>query len=212
MHNFEEIYERILEILKDISPEQLQPYQRRRPKMSDLELVALSLSGEYLGVDSEHDLFRKLPAGYVKKIERSVFNRRRRRLFVHIESIRRHLSDILNRSERVFIVDSMPLEVCRLSRSDRSTICREEPFSSPDRESAPRRETIIMGTSYMRSAQRAMFSIALTSAPHRCTMSTILRTSRPKWPIAPCLATGVTSPHSGSSICSIRATSGWTRP
>ena len=133
MHNFKEIYERILETLRKISVEQLQPYQRRRPKMSDLEVVAISLSGEYLGVDSEYDLFRKLPPELGHKIERSVFNRRRRKLFAQMESIRSSLSDILNRSERVFIVDSMPLEVCRLSRSGRSTICREEPFSSPDR-------------------------------------------------------------------------------
>ena len=133
MHNFDEIYERILEILRDISPEQLRPYQRRRPKMSDLELVALSLSGEYLGVDSEHDLFRKLPDVYKQRIERSVFNRRRRGLFVHIESIRKGLSDALNRWENIFIVDTMPLEVCKLSRSGRSTICREEVFSSPNK-------------------------------------------------------------------------------
>lgn len=133
MHNFKEIYERILEILKGISSEQLQPYQRRRPKMSDLEVVALSLSGEYLGFDSEYDLFRKLPPEFAKRIERSVFNRRRRRLFAQMELIRGRLAGVLNRSERVFIVDSMPLEVCRLSRSGRSTVCREEPFSSPDK-------------------------------------------------------------------------------
>lgn len=166
MHNFEEIYERILEILKDISSEQLQPYQRRRPKMSDLELVALSLSSEYLGVDSEHDLFRKLPAGYVEKIERSVFNRRRRRLFGHIESIGRRLAELMNRSESVFIVDSMPLEVCKLSRSGRSTICREDAFSSPNKGYCASQDN-------MRSVQRRVFSTALTSALPRFTMSTI---------------------------------------
>lgn len=133
MHNFEEIYERILEVLKKISPEQLQVYQRRKPKMSDLEVVGLSLTGEYLGIDSEHDLFRKLPLCYGERIERSVFNRRRRRLFGHIEHIRKGLADILNRNEGMFIVDSMPLEVCKLSRSGRSTVCREEAFSAPDR-------------------------------------------------------------------------------
>lgn len=101
--------------------------------MSDLELVGLSLTGEYLGIDSEHDLFRKLPLYFKGKIERSVFNRRRRRLFGHIEHIRKELADILNQNEETFIVDSMPLEVCKLSRSGRSTICGEEVFSAPDR-------------------------------------------------------------------------------
>jgi len=133
MHNFEEIYERILEILRKISTEQLQVYQRRKPKMSDLEVVCLSLSSEYLGIDSEYDLFRKLPLHYCTMIGRSVFNRRRRKLFEHIEQIRQSLSNILNQQEDVFIVDSMPLEVCKLSRSRRSTICKEEIFSSPNK-------------------------------------------------------------------------------
>ncbi len=133
MHNFDEIYERILETLRKISSEQLQVHQRRRPKMSDLEVVCLCLVGECLGIDSESDMFRKLPPRFSSLIERSVFNRRRRRLFGHMEEIRRILSDKLNAHERVFIVDSMPLEVCKLSRSGRSTVCREEVFSSPDK-------------------------------------------------------------------------------
>ncbi|KAA6327581.1 hypothetical protein EZS27_023439, partial [termite gut metagenome] len=32
-----------------------------------------------------------------------------------------------------YIVDSMPVEVCRLSRSRRSRICREEVATSPDK-------------------------------------------------------------------------------
>lgn len=133
MHNFEEIYERILEVLKEISSEQLQRHQRRRPRMSDLEVVCLCLVGEYLGIDSENDMFRKLPSRFTELIERSVFNRRKRRLFGHMEGIRRKLSEKLIVGESLFIVDSMPLEVCKLSRSWRSRICREEVFSSPDK-------------------------------------------------------------------------------
>lgn len=133
MHNFDEIYERILETLRRISPEQLQLHQRRRPRMSDLEVICLCLAGEYLSIDSESDMFRKLPPRLASRIERSVFNRRRRRLFGHMEEIRRSLSEKLNVQEQLFIVDSMPLEVCKLSRSGRSRICKEEVFSSPDK-------------------------------------------------------------------------------
>ena len=133
MHNLDEIYERILGTLRKISSEQLQGHQRRRPMMSDLEVICLCLSSEYLGIDSESDMFRKLPQRLASRIERSVFNRRRRRLFGHMEQIRRILSDRLNAHEQVFIVDSMPLEVCKLSRSGRSTVCKEEMFSSPDK-------------------------------------------------------------------------------
>lgn len=179
MHNFDEIYERILEILKDISPEQLPSYQRRGLKMSNLELVALSLLGEYLGVDSEHDSFRKLPPGYVQKIERSVFNRRRRRLFAHIESIRGQLAEILNRSERVFIVESMALEVCGLSRSGRSTICREEVFSSPDKVYCASQGNNHYGTNHTGFVQRAVSSIAFDISPASMHDVNYQRTSSP---------------------------------
>lgn len=55
--------------------------------MSDLELISLSLTAEFMGIDSENDLFRNLPESFLLKIERSVYNRRRRNLFDHTNSI-----------------------------------------------------------------------------------------------------------------------------
>lgn len=43
-------------------------------------------------------------------------------------------SESLNGSEDVFIVDSMPLEICKIARSSRSKICREELYSMPAKE------------------------------------------------------------------------------
>lgn len=131
MNNLNANYERILEVLRKISKETLLPYQRREPKLSDLEVIALSLTSEYMGIDSENHLFRILPAGLNEKIERSVYNRRRRRLFPFLEEIRKRLVSRFNEFEDAFIVDSMPLEVCKLSRSGRSKICREAIYSSP---------------------------------------------------------------------------------
>ena len=133
MHNFKANYEIILKVLKQISEENLLPYQRRRPMLSDIEVVAINLAAEYLGMDSECDLFRKLPPELSSKIERSVYNRRRRRLFPHLERIRAELSGLLNQNEDHFIVDSMPLEVCKLSRSGRSRICRDAVYSYPNK-------------------------------------------------------------------------------
>ena len=62
INNLSANYERILEVLRKISKEQLLTYQRRKPKMSDLELISLNLTAEFMGLDSENDLFRKLPA------------------------------------------------------------------------------------------------------------------------------------------------------
>ena len=133
MNNLNAIYERILEVLQNISKPQLLAYQRRSPKLSDLELISLCLTAEYLGIDSENDLFRKLSEPLSLLIERSVYNRRRRKLVNHLETIRLQLASCFNEYEDIFIVDSMPLEVCKLSRSSRSSICKEQDYSQPNK-------------------------------------------------------------------------------
>jgi hypothetical protein len=133
MNNLSANYERILKVLKEISKENLLTYQRRRPKMNDLELVSLSLTAEYMGIDSENNLFRHLPETILSKIERSVYNRRRRKLAPHIDTIRLNLAERFNEFEDHFIVDSMPLEVCKLSRSGRSKVCKEQGHSLPNK-------------------------------------------------------------------------------
>ena len=107
--------------------------QIRVPKLSDKELVCMNLTSEYMGIDSERQLFRLLPTDLSIRIERSVYNRRKRKLFPFIEAIRHRISEEFNRFEDVYIVDSMPLEVCKLSRSSRSKICREQVNSSPNK-------------------------------------------------------------------------------
>ena len=133
MNNLNAKYKRILEVLRKISKEQLLSYQRRQPRLSDLELICLSLTAEFMGMDSENDLFRKLPKSISSKIERSVYNRRRRRLANDLDKIRLKLASYFNEFENYFVVDSMPLEVCKLSRSSRSKICRETLYASPDK-------------------------------------------------------------------------------
>lgn len=86
-----------------------------------------------MGIDSENNLFRLLPESISTKIERSVYNRRRRKLVNHIDKIRLKLAKHFNEFENCFIVDSMPLEVCKLSRSSRSKMCKEEVFAFPDK-------------------------------------------------------------------------------
>ena len=133
MNNLHANYERILEVLRKISKDQLLVYQRRTPKLSDLEVIALSLTAEYMGIDSENHLFRKLPDSIAQRIERSVYNRRRKRLIAHLDQIRLQLASFFNEFEDYFIIDSMPLEVCKLSRSSRATICKEIDHAYPDK-------------------------------------------------------------------------------
>lgn len=132
MNNFIRNYEKILETLQSIEINMNFSNQIRKPKLSDIELIAIDLTSEFLGIDSERDLFRKLPIDLISKIERSVFNRRKRRLFYHRDLLRRKIADCIGNQD-FYIVDSMPLEVCKLSRSSRSQICKENYLRAPDK-------------------------------------------------------------------------------
>ena len=135
MDNFFQSYEQILMTLKEIEPKVNFLNQIRTPKLSDIELISMSLTAEYLSIDSEYQLFRKIPSLLSSKIDRSVFNRRKRRLFPQIEIIRSKLADQIVPFEDYFIIDSMPLEICKLSRSSRVKICREDYETAPDKGS-----------------------------------------------------------------------------
>ena len=133
MNNFMESYEQILKVLKSVEKKASFLKQVRQPKLSDIELISVALTAEYLSIDSEYQLFRKLPKNLASRIERSVFNRRKRKLFPFIEDIRSKLSHRIVPVEEYLIVDSMPVEVCKLSRSSRSKICKDNFDVSPDK-------------------------------------------------------------------------------
>ncbi|MCT3754257.1 transposase [Elizabethkingia anophelis] len=133
MNNLNANYERILEVLREISNENLVSYQRRAPKLKDLELISLALTAEFMGIDSESHLFRHIPVTIRQKIDRSVYNRRKRRLANKIDEIRIKLARSFNESENIFIIDSMPVEVCKLSRSGTSKICKDAEYCYPNR-------------------------------------------------------------------------------
>lgn len=134
MHNFTANYEKILEVLKELELDSENFLsQIRKPKLTDLKIVAINLTSEYMSIDSEYQLFRILPIEIKSLIERSVYNRRKRKLFVYMEQIRKLLAEKFNSTEKYFVVDSMPLEVCKLSRSSRSKICREIDYALPNR-------------------------------------------------------------------------------
>ena len=54
-------------------------------------------------------------------------------MFFHLETVRQKLAAGLSKSENQLIVDSMPLEVCKLSRSGRSKICKETEYVLADK-------------------------------------------------------------------------------
>ncbi len=79
--------------------------QIRIPKLSDKELIAINLTAEYMGIDNEYQLFRALPKSILSLIERSIYNRRKRKLFSFINQIRRKLADKFNSDKEYFTVD-----------------------------------------------------------------------------------------------------------
>ncbi len=133
MNNFKANYNKILEVLNSITEKEQFLKQKRKPKLKDIELIAMNLTAEYMSIDSECQLFREISIDLKNKIERSVYNRRKRKLFFAIEFIRNELSNKFNEFENYFVVDSMPLEVVKLSRSNSSKICKEEFYSAPNR-------------------------------------------------------------------------------
>ncbi|MDR2385469.1 MAG: IS982 family transposase [Tannerella sp.] len=132
MNNFAANYEKILETLQQIADKMNFLNQKRKPRLSDIELISIDLTSEYMGIDSEYQLFRVLPTFLSVRIERSVYNRRKRGLFFQREELRKKIAEKVSFSD-YYIVDSMPLEVCKLSRSHRSSICKEDYISAPDR-------------------------------------------------------------------------------
>lgn len=135
MSNIVKNYKRILEVITSL---ELQLFNRikvgRSPKMTDLEVVALSLTSEFMSIDSENSLFKQLDNNHIPNlIERSQYNKRRKKLFYFSEKIRQSLANRFLEFEDCFIVDSMPLEICKVSRQNRVKICKEEYITSPEK-------------------------------------------------------------------------------
>lgn len=127
MNNLIENYEIILKNL-EITCGDIESYpQIKLPKLSNLELVAINLTAEYMSINTELQLFRCLKGSYLEfSIERSVYNKRRKKLFGYTEAIRKRISELFVQFTDVFIIDSLPTPICQYSRADRSNICATE--------------------------------------------------------------------------------------
>lgn len=132
MSNLRDSYAKIPGLLHEIEEEDCYVSQIRQPALNDKAFIALCLASESLGIDSERYLFRQLSDELKGKIERSVYNKRRRGSGLKMEWFRNKIAIMLEPAETDHLIDSMPLEVCRLSRAKRSRVCREQVESSPD--------------------------------------------------------------------------------
>lgn len=142
MHNLKTNFDKIFDIAKSFFCNTLNAddnffFYPRKPKMSDCEIITLSIVGESIGIDSENYLFGKLKSDHSKDfphlVDRSNFNRRRRRLGGYIIRLNKQISDLINEGENVFLVDSIPVPVCRIVREKSSKICKENFETAPDK-------------------------------------------------------------------------------
>jgi hypothetical protein len=135
MANITKNYFRVLEVLSSLNIDFNDPLRAgRKAKMSDIEVVALSFTAEYMSIDSENDLFKQLTSSSIPNlIERSQFNKRRRKLFGFSEIIRTTLASYFLEFEDYFIIDSMPLEICKKARQNRIKICKKDFETSPEK-------------------------------------------------------------------------------
>ena len=142
MHNIKTNFDKILAVIKDILCDEIDDkgnYKRPGtvPRFSDIEVIALSLTAECLSIDSENYLFSKLRNEYAVAFEniisRRQYNDRRKLLFEKTERARKLMAERLNRQSDVFAIDSMPIEICKLSRMQRNKMGKESEHHCPDK-------------------------------------------------------------------------------
>ena len=142
MHNLKSNYDKFLPIIKESLKDNMLPdgnfqLYRHKSKLSDIEVVTLAVLAETLGVDSENHLFLSLrteySADFINLPDRSNFNRRRRRLQHYVMAICDWVAKQVVKDDKVFVIDSMPLPICRPGRVFRSKVCKDDEHIQPAR-------------------------------------------------------------------------------
>jgi Transposase DDE domain len=99
------------------------------PKMSDIQIVALAITSESLSIDSENLLFSKLKKEYYSDfpnlINRCNFNRRRKKLAGYISIVNQSIANLIEPNKDGYILDSMPIPICKNIRIKASKICKD---------------------------------------------------------------------------------------
>ena len=141
MRNFITNFVRILGICKDFAGNRVNEHGNVPrcgvvPKFSDLEVIALGITAESFGFDSENLLFYRLhhecKEDLPNLISRRQFNARRKLTARLAEEIRKDVARAIDGPEDVFCIDSKPVKVCRNARAKRCTMGQDNPDAAPD--------------------------------------------------------------------------------
>jgi hypothetical protein len=140
MRNFVTKFGKILEICKKFAGNQVNekgnvPRRGVVPTFSDLEVVALSITAEAFGIDSENYLFNRLnkecPNAIPNLITRRQFNQRRKLTKQLGEHIRKAIARDIDGGEFVFCIDSKPVKVCQNARANRCAMGKTDIDRAP---------------------------------------------------------------------------------
>ena len=139
MHNLYAIFAKLLNICKQIAGNLVNesgnvPRRGVVPKFSDLEVVALNMASEAVGIDSESLLFANLQEYRVEipnLISRRQYNDRRKITSSLCNAIRERMVAKMDGGEDYFCIDSKPIEVCRIARSKRCSMGKKDFSKAP---------------------------------------------------------------------------------
>lgn len=154
MRNFIANFVRILGICKEFASNRVNelgniPRCGVVPQFSDLEVIALSITAESFGFDSENYLFHRLHKECKQDlphlISRRQFNARRKKLCRFTEEIRRDIANHIDGGEDVFCIDSKPIRVCRNIRANRCTMGSDNIEAMPDWGYCPSQKSYYYG-------------------------------------------------------------------
>jgi len=140
MHNFIAKFRKIFEICKNFAGNQVNekgnvPRRGVVPTFSDLEVIALSITAEAFGIDSENYLFNRLnkecPGAIPNLITRRQYNQRRKLTSQLGENIRKAIACAIDGGESVFCIDSKPVKVCQNARANRCAMGKTDIDRAP---------------------------------------------------------------------------------
>jgi len=142
MHDLRAMYEKSLKIARTVYEDDVDEFGNffsypRKPKMNDLEIIALAVCSESASIDSENWLFSKLQKDYSQAfpnlIDRSRYNRRRRRFTYQIKELIKRIGILINNTEDLNIVDSIPCPIVKNSREKMFKICKKDILTAPQK-------------------------------------------------------------------------------
>lgn len=143
MHHIKATFDKISRALNEVLGEQSPLFKKGvRPgpkhRFTDLDVIALSLASDYIGLKSENYLFEALNSDYKDSfpnlLSRRQYNDRRNSLKDIIAQLQELISDKMNKQRKslhTYVVDSAPLRICKWARRNWSTVCKDDPTLVP---------------------------------------------------------------------------------